>query len=180
MKKILTLCFLIASNFSFSQSKTIDALDKKYSDALSLFFYNNTLRMLNQSDSREFDELIKDIEKMKFLMIDKEKMKFGAPEYKKLVSDYKAESFEAIMTSRAQGKSFDVYLKEKDGKTKGMVVIVNDSSSLYVLDILGRVALDKVGSLYNTLGESTDVGAKIKSFADRNKKDKEDEEDDND
>lgn len=172
MKKFPIILLVFVSTLSFAQSKTIETLHKKYSDALGLFFYNNTLRMLNQSDSKEFDELIKDIEKMKFLMIDKERMKFGAAEYKKLVTDYKAEAFEAIMTSRSQGKNFDVYLKEKDGKTKGMVVIVNDSSSLYILDILGRVALDKVGSLYKSLDESTEVGKQIKSFTDRNRKDK--------
>ena len=38
----------------------------------SLYFYQNTLRMLNQTENKEFDELIKDIEKMKFLMIEKD------------------------------------------------------------------------------------------------------------
>jgi hypothetical protein len=61
MKKILLFCLLPL--IGFSQTKTTVDLDKKY-DGLSLYFYKNTLRMLNQKDDKEFDELIKDIEKM--------------------------------------------------------------------------------------------------------------------
>ena len=68
MKIILTLfCFGLA-NLVFAQTKTTQALDDKY-EGLSLYFYKNTLRMLNQTDDPSFDELIKDIEKMKFMMI---------------------------------------------------------------------------------------------------------------
>lgn len=120
--------------------------------------------MLNQNEDKEFDELIKDIEKMRFLMIKKAESKFGGNEYKKLVSDYKSEAFQEIMTSRHDGKNFDIYLKEKDGKTRGMLVLINDSDNLFVLDILGSIALDKVTKLYSTLDESTDIGKKIADF----------------
>lgn len=147
-----------------AQSSTTETLQKKHGDALQLFFYNNTLRMLNQQEDIEFDELIKDIEKMRFLLIKKAESGFDNQDFKKLVADYKAEAFEEVMTSRHQGKNFDVYLKEKDGKTNGMLVLINDVQNLYVLDILGRIALDKVTQLYNTLDESADIGKKIKAF----------------
>jgi len=136
--------------------------------------------MLNQNGDKAFDELIQDIEKMKFLMIDKANS-FKPADYKKLVSEYKGESFDEIMTSRYQGKNFDVFLKENSGKTKGMVVLVNDSSSLYVLDIVGSIALDKVTSLYKALGESSDIGDQIKKFThqsdSKGKKKKDDDKD---
>jgi hypothetical protein len=146
-----------------AQSKTTEALHKQNGETLSLFFYNNTLRMLNQKEDKEFDALIKDIEKMKFLMIDKKN--FGAADYKKLVGNYKSESFEEIMTSRHQGRNFDVFLKEKSGKTQGMVVTVNDSSNLIVLDIVGSIALDKVTKLFSTIDESADIGKQIRAFS---------------
>jgi hypothetical protein len=148
-----------------AQSSTTEALRKKHSDALELFFYNNTLRMLNQQEDKEFDELIRDIEKMRFLLIRKSESNFSAPDYKKLVSDYKSEAFEEIMSSRHDGKNFNVYLKEIGGKTKGMLVLINDTDNLFVLDILGSIALDKVTKLYSTLDESTDIGRKIRDFA---------------
>lgn len=170
MKKLtLLLITVLGTSALFAQSKTTEDLHKKYSEALSLFFYNNTLRMLNQNNDKVFDEIIKDIEKMKFLMIDKTN-KFGSADYKKLVSGYKDEAFEEIMTSRFDGKNFDVYLKESGGKTKGMIVLINDSASLYVLDIVGSIALDKVTSLYNSLDNSSDIGKKIRDFTNRNDK----------
>lgn len=164
--RILLVAFAVLAfaNVVLGQSATTEALQKKHSDALNLFFYNNTLRMLNQQEDPEFDELIRDIEKMRFLMIKKSDAHFGGSDYKKLLADYKAEAFEEIMTSRHEGKNFDVYLKEKNGQTRGMLVLINDASTLYILDILGRIALDKVTSLYSTLDKSADIGSKIKAF----------------
>jgi hypothetical protein len=170
-RKILlaVLCILIIPAYLEAQSLTTEGLHKKHSGSLELFFYNNTLRMLNQNDDKEFDEMIRDIEKMRFLMIKKEETNFGTADFKKLVSDYKAEAFQEIMTSRHEGKNFDVYLKENHGKTKGMLVLVNDAENLYVLDILGAIALDKVTKLYSKLDGSVDIGSKIKAFAGHNK-----------
>src|SRR5689334_20203637 len=111
MRNLIIIAALFACFGVSAQSKTTEDLHKKYGEALSLFFYNNTLRMLNQKDDKDYDELIKNIEKMKFLMIDKAKT-FKTADYKKLVDGYKSESFEEIMTSRYQGKNFDVLLKE--------------------------------------------------------------------
>jgi hypothetical protein len=161
----ILLAIVAAPVLASAQSKTTEDLQKKHEDALALFFYNNTLRMLNQKEDKTFDELIKDIEKMKLLMIKKDEFTFTKDDYKNLVKNYKGESFEEIMTSRFEGKNFDVFIKEKDNKTKAMLVLINDSNNLYVLDILGSIALNRVTELYQTLDSSTDIGSKIKSFA---------------
>lgn len=127
--------------------------------------------MINQNEDKEFDELIEDIEKMRFLMIRKTESNFDNNDFRRLVADYQSEAFEPVMTSRHKGKHFDVYLKENRGKTQGMLVLINDDENLYVLDILGRVALDKISSLYNAIDGSTDIGNKIKAFAGGDKAD---------
>lgn len=175
LRLFLFIAFLAVSGVVSAQSKTTEALAKKHSDALSLFFYNNTLRMLNQSNDPNFDELIKDIEKMKFLLIKKDEKTFNTTGYKQLVSEYKSEAFEEIMTSRFEGKNFDVFLREKDGKTKAMLVLVNDKESLYVLDILGSINVSKVTDLYSTLDKSSDIGKQIKAFTSEGKDDEDDE-----
>ncbi len=71
MKKFLTIIGLFAAVTAFGQAETTQALQKKYEDGFVLFFYKNTLRMLNQADNKEFDELVRNIEKLKFLMIEK-------------------------------------------------------------------------------------------------------------
>ncbi len=181
IKLLFLICFISVASFASAQSKTTEALEKKHSDALKLFFYQNTLRMLNQKNDPNFDELIKDIEKMKFLLIKKGENNFNPAGYKQLVSDYKKEAFEEIMTSRFDGKNFDIFLKEKDGKTKGMLVLVNDKESLYVLDILGSININKVTDLYSTLDQSSDIGKQIQNFmGDNDKRDDDKDDDDED
>ncbi len=160
----MALVIVIASAFAVNaQTKTTEDLAET-SSGLSLFFYKNTLRMLNQSEDKDFDELIKDIEKMRFLMIDKAKQKFEVADFKKLVSGYQGEDYEEIMSSRYQGRNFNVYIKEKGGNVKGTVILASDSASLIVLDILGKVALDKATTLFKTIDESSDIGGKVKNF----------------
>lgn len=165
---LLFICAcLVGFNFQAKgQTETTTALNKRFDDALTLYFYKNTLRMLNQSENKEFDDLIKDIQKMKFLVIDKTSGSFGAADYKKLTNGYKGENYEEIMTSRFDGKNFDVLLNERNGTTKGMVVLVNDSTSLYVLDILGKVELNKVTKLFREIDNSAEIGKMIKAFSD--------------
>lgn len=160
--------------FAAAQSKTTDKLQKEYEEDFSLFFYHNTLRMINQQEDKEFDEIIKDIEKMKLLILKKEEQEF---DFKDIVAQYHKESFEEIMTSRHQGKNFDIFIREDDGKTKAMLVLVNDDENLFILDILGSIALDKVTKLFTVMDESSDIGSKIEQFV---KGDEDEDEDDND
>ncbi|GAB1444532.1 MAG: DUF4252 domain-containing protein [Cyclobacteriaceae bacterium] len=159
------ICLLSFNHQVIGQTKTTTALNERFDDALTLYFYKNTLRMLNQSESKDFDDLIKDIEKMKFMMINKASGNFGTADYKKLIEGYKAENYEEIMTSRFDGKNFDVMLNEHNGTTKGMVVLVNDSSNLSVLDILGKVELNKVTKLFREIDDSAEIGKMIKAFS---------------
>jgi len=163
LKSIVALMLLVSSLQAWSQTKTTEALQKTHRDALAFYFYNHTLSMLNQKEDPGFDELVKDIEKMKFLVIDKDQ-NFGSSDYKKLVSSYKSEAYEEIVTSRVDGRNFDVFLNEHNGKTKGMIVTVNDSSKLYVLDIVGSIALTKITSLFNTIDGSSDIAEKIREM----------------
>lgn len=162
--KILTFVFFIFSVVPvIAQTKTTQSLDDQY-EGLSLYFYRNTLRMLNQSEDPAFDELIKDIEKMRFLMIDKANSKFSKEDYQKLLAGYKSESYEEIMTGRYDGKSFDVYMHEKGGEVKGTILLLNDTEGLMVLDILGKIALDKAPELFKAIDTNTDIGKKIEGF----------------
>lgn len=178
MKLYITVLTLIPM-LAFGQTKTTEALDKKY-DGLSLFFYKNTLRMLNQQDSKQLDEMIKDIEKMRFVMVDKKKHAMEKTEYATLKKNYQGEQYEEMMTGRVEGKTFDILVKEREGKAKGTIILASDSASLYVLDILGKIPLDKASSLFNTIDQSTDVSKMIKNFISNDKDKKKKKEGGND
>src|SRR5689334_1718625 len=143
MKHLLLITFMAcALQVAHAQTKTTELLDDK-TEGTSLYFYKNTLRMLNQKEDKDFDEMIKDIEKIRFLMIDRQTEKFTNADYKKLQSEYtKKESYEEIMNGRLDGRNMNIYVRESGGKVKGTIIIAADSSNLYVLDILGKIALE--------------------------------------
>lgn len=154
-KKIIAIVLFLVGPLleSQAQSETIRTFAEKYPEAHSLFFYKNTLRMLNQADSKEFNELIKDIDKMKFLSVDKVKNDFSKSDFQSLVKSYRSEAFEPLMSMKQKGQNFDIYIKESNGITKGLVVIINEESQLSLLDIKGAVAIEKIASLINMVKE---------------------------
>jgi hypothetical protein len=162
---VLTACFALASLLAYSQSKTTRDLKEKYTDSRSLYAYKNTLRMYNIKEDKELDELIDNIEKIMLLMIEKP-ANFNSGEYKKIVGLYKADKFEEAMTSRFEGKSFDIMLKGKSNDIEGMLVVVNDDKMLYVLDIVGYIALDKVSGLYKLIEQSEGFSDLLNEFDD--------------
>lgn len=162
-KTILASAFLLMTFVCLAQTETTNEFDRSYSSR-TFFLYNNTLRMINQKGDKSFDELIKDIEKMKVVWVSKKDKNFGAEQYKKLLASYKAEKFEEIMNTRFEGKSFNAYVKEEKGDTKGVVVAVDDGENIYVMDIVGKVALNKITSLFSTLDNDSEIGQKIKSM----------------
>lgn len=163
MKTILAGVFLSITVLCQAQTETTNEFDKKYSSR-TFFLYNNTLRMINQKGDKAFDELIKDIEKMKVVWISKKDKNFGADQYKQLIAGYKSEKFEEIMNTRHEGKSFNAYIKEKNGDTKGVVITVDDGENVYLMDIVGKIALNEITSFFSTLDNNSDIGQKFKSM----------------
>ena len=170
MKKILLIFICLSPGALIAQSKTTNDLQKRFDGSFSLFYYKNTLRMLNQTDNKEFDEMIKNIERMKFLRIDKVNGNFEATDYQKLKSSYASETYEEIMTSRFEGRNFDIYLKDKKGSPLGTIVLVNDSTRLYVMDILGTIDVKEASKLFSTLDGNSEIAQKMKSFINKDDK----------
>jgi predicted ATP-binding protein involved in virulence len=170
---VVSALMILSATGVFAQSKTTEAIQKEY-NARPFFAYHNTLRMLNQKEDKAFDEMIENIEKMKLLMI-KKPAGFSTANYKKIVGDYAKDGFDVGMTSRYEGKTLDVYLKEKEGKVKSVLVLVNDVETLYVLDIVGSLALDKIGSLYKTIESSKEFEDVFSNFTREHKKDEDDD-----
>jgi hypothetical protein len=165
MKKIFFLAMAVCGlQLGQAQTRTTEQLDEKYEGA-SLYFYKNTLRMLNQKEDPEFDEMIKDIEKIRFVMVDRREEDFSTTDYKKLKEDYtKKEKYEEIMNGRLEGRNLNVYVRESGGKVKGTIIMASDSSNLYVLDILGKIALEKAASLFKMIDDNSEIAKKLKDI----------------
>ena len=147
MKKYFLLFLLTLPYLGSAQSETIQKWHKKYDNAFVLFFYQNTLNMLNMQDNEEFQNIIKDIDKLKLITIDKSEDTFTPNNYKELVSDYKSDDFEELMSMRQENANINAYIKEKDGITKGVAVLINSDSTMTIIDLKGSVPLNKIGML---------------------------------
>ncbi|HMP98800.1 MAG TPA: DUF4252 domain-containing protein [Cyclobacteriaceae bacterium] len=162
MRKIYLSILLLSAGFGVcAQSQTSKKLSEQYDTSLSLFFYRNTLRMLNFNDDPEFDKMINGIEKLRFITFEKEKNNFGTTAYNELVAAYLKESFEELMSVRSQDANFNVFIREAAGKTKAMLLLADTGESIMLLDMLGSVPLDKIGDLYGTVSEINGRGQRI-------------------
>ncbi len=159
MKKLFLLLIVLAMQMPLlmAQSETTDQFHKNHDEAFALFFYRNTLRMLNMKDNAELEALIRDIEKMKFLRISKSESDFDRDQYKALVSKYHDEEFEDLMTMRSEGSNLNVFIKEKNKVTKGLVVLLDNDDDFAILDIKGAVPLDRVAELMNYVRSTEDL-----------------------
>ena len=147
MKKIILLLLTMLPILSFGQSDTMRKWHDKYEDAFTLFFYQSTLNMLNMENNEEFQDIIKDIDKMKLITINKSENTFTSEDYKELVSDYKGEEFEELMSMRQKEANINAYIKEKNGITKGIAVLIHSDSTMTIIDLKGSVPLNKIGQL---------------------------------
>ena len=153
---LVLIFFLLMAGGAMAQSRTTNAFHDEHDEALALFFYRNTLRMFNMNDNPKLDELIRDIEKMKFLRISKSESEFSRQEYNALVSEYHSEDFEDLMNMRADGSNFNVFIKEKNKVTEGLVVLLDSDDDFAILDIKGAVPLNRLVELVNYVKTAED------------------------
>ena len=102
-------------------------------------------------ETAELKDLVKDIESMKFVRVDKNKTKIDKSYFKELVDEYHDDDFEDLMTMRQEDMNINVYIKESGGETKGLVLLMDDDQNLAVLDIKGFVPLNKLAKLASTV-----------------------------
>jgi len=148
MKRILWLVslILIIDSIVVGQTKSTQELHEKYEDAFTLFFYKSTLKMLTPENNQEFRDLIGSIEKAKLLRVEKDS-RFEDGDVAKYISDIKNESFEEAMTVRHDGNNMNIYIKEDDGETKGIILLMDSEGEFSILDIVGSVDLGKISLL---------------------------------
>ena len=147
MKRNLWLVslILIIDLVAFGQTKSTQELHEKYDEAFTLFFYKSTLKMMTP-DNQEFKDLIGGIEKAKLLRVQKGS-KFEDGDVAKYISDIKDESFEEAMTVRHDGDNMNVYIKEDNGETEGVILLLDSKNEFSILDIVGNVDLGKISLL---------------------------------
>lgn len=155
MKKILLLLILVPA-IAHSQSKVMRNLADDFPEARVLMFYHSTLNMLNLEDDPEFAEMIRDIEKIKVLIIENSL----TDDKKAVVADLKLDlgkyDFEELMTINSKDYDIGVYINDDDGNIEGFFFIMNEEESLITVDLVGSMPVSDVGMLIDKMKQAND------------------------
>ena len=143
---VLTGTLILSISLAFSQTSATQELHEKYEGAFTMFFYKSTLKMMTPEDNQEFKELIGGIEKAKLLRVNKSNG-FQEEDVKNYISEIKRQSYEEAMTIRHDGNNMNVFVKEDDGQTEGVILFMNSENDLSILDIIGNIDLSKITQL---------------------------------
>jgi len=132
----------------FGQSRAMRNLSESVDDiSFSLVFYYSTLKMLIPEDNQELKSIIYDIEKIKFMKIDESFASLGADINDQLAKDLKKEDYEEALSMRMSDGMVKIFIRGSASNTKGIFMILDQDSGAIVLDIKGKVPVDKLLTL---------------------------------
>ena len=140
----------------YGQSKVMRNLADEFPDARALVFYYSSLNMLNLEDDPEFSEMIRDIEKIKLLIIDKEDNEFNTNVTTAIKNDLKKYDFEELMTVKSKDYDIGVFIIEDDGDIEGFFFLMDEEDSLIAVDLVGSMPVGGVGMLIDKISEAND------------------------
>jgi hypothetical protein len=140
----------------FGQSKVMKNLADEFPEARALVFYYSSLNMLNIEEDPEFAEMIKDIEKIKVLIVEKESSEVSDKIIAELKNDLTKYDFEELMTVRNKDYDIGVYINEDDSDIEGFFFIMNEEENLIAVDLVGSMPVGDVGMLIDKIKQAND------------------------
>jgi hypothetical protein len=142
---VLFFFLLTLSSWSMAQTIHTQKLHEEHPDAFTLFFYKSTIRMLDPTNSEEYFNMIKGIEKAKFLRFDS--LELSDDDLAQFKKEIMADSFEEGMTFRRSEGTANVFIRDKEGEKEGIIFIMKAEDEVYILDIVGKVAVSSLMEL---------------------------------
>ena len=145
MKYILSIIlFLFCFTLGNAQSKILQELKDSNSVQLGFYFTPSTLRMLNIQKDPAYDEMIKGVEKLKFLIMEPDK--FSTTTYFETADKLRTEeNYEEYIVWDGNGDELQVFGKPE---TKEMVGLANFQDQMYIFDLKGTIDLTKIPDIY--------------------------------
>ena len=156
MKKLGLLLLACFPLLVFGQSKVMRNLADEFPDGRVLMFYHSSLNMLNLDDNPEFTDMIKDIEKIKVLIIDKGGQEFDESTISTVKSDLNNYDFEELMVLKSKEYDIGVYIIEDDDDIEGFFFLMDEEDSFIAVDLVGSMPVGDIGMLIEKMKEAND------------------------
>jgi hypothetical protein len=152
MRRTIVIVLSLVIHIALSaQSKTIEKFRKAHPEDQNVFFYSSTLNMLNVEESSDFENLIKDIEKIAVLIYKKENKALNSENINGIIKGLKKEKYVELMIINESGNKINLYKKDKKDRTVGFAAFVDNEESLVLIDVKGSIDFKKFMELKNKI-----------------------------
>ena len=147
LASIFALAFT-CSLASLAQSRTVDKFVEEYRPSQKFFLYPSTLRMVNIEKNPDFYAVVREIDKLRVLMYDKNESGFSAQTIRTLSKGVEAEEYEELMTFQNKGQRVHLYSLGEDDAPEGVVGLVETEDTIILTDLEGFVNLPALLQLF--------------------------------
>lgn len=134
-----------------AQSKVMRELADDFPDAFVLMIYHSSLNMLNIDDDPDFARMIRDIEKIKVLRVDKDEDNFTSEALVDLKGDLNDRGFEELMVIKSKDYNIGVYILEDDDDIEGYFLLMDEDENFTAIDVLGSMAVGDISQLVDKI-----------------------------
>jgi hypothetical protein len=148
--KLVSLLFFLAflQVSGWAQCKTIEKWAEKRSGLRKLCFYPTTLRMVNLSKDESFNQMVKDIDKLKVIISDKTGS-IAKEDVAFLKKGIRSENYKDMLQVNKGKESFSVFIKEENDKPVGFAGIIYSKDSFILVDLEGYLSPEVIQQIMN-------------------------------
>ena len=151
MKKLTFILLFILPGLVQAQSKVMRDLADDFPDAFVLMIYHSSLNMLNIDDDPDFARMIRDIDKIKVLRVDKKEDNFTSASLSSLKKALNDRGFEELMIIKSKDYDIGVYINEDDGDIQGYFLLMDEDENFTAIDVLGSMPVGDIGQLVDKI-----------------------------
>ena len=151
MQLAFSFLLILSSFFSYAQNSVVSDFKENHDTSLSLYFYPSTLRMVNITRDKEFDEMIRDIKKARFFKLDSGK--FSREDISNLSKNLSQEGFEEMMFIK--NKEMDVRVWGLEKRVPELVILSKSNDEFMLLEIEGMINIAKIPKITETFSQNS-------------------------
>ena len=134
--------------FSLAQSRTVTRFLEDHPPSQKFFFYPSTLRMVNLEKNPDFYALVRDVDKLRVLLYDKNSIGFSSQTLRTLSREVEAEEYQELMTFQTPQQQAYLYSLGEEDMPEGVVGLIETDDSLILTDLEGFVNLPALLKLF--------------------------------
>jgi molybdopterin converting factor small subunit len=151
MRKIIILALVLSPLLGLAQGKTMHELSDQYPDAFELMFYHSSLNMLNIEDNEDYARVIKDIDRIKLIRIEKDEFDFASGDLKDIRETLTDRSYEELMMITSKDSKISVFIQEDGDDVEGFFLYMDEEEAFTAIDVRGYIQLNDIGLLVEKL-----------------------------